>query len=655
MLARLRSISLPNQLALGSFIAVLLIFVVLIVFIEQLFKDKLNGIVTDHQLVETQLIAQRLENQYNMIGDSISLSASGINYDLGRNITGQAGAWKFDGGPFADASYTLASMKKGVKADIAILDTSKSGASVLVTTLGALPKQLSLPEGKKTFTGKWRINNVNYYAHLQPISGKDGLSFALLVPFQTILSSIRDELGQMTFGKKGYVYVTDAGEDKGQLLVHPSESVIGKNVFELFPSAKSAFEEMHRGHEGVVTYTIQVAGQDTAQEESKAIYNHVDGWNWVVTIKTYSAEYQEEINSVLYYVIGICVLAIITLSSILWIHIKSSLKPLVEITNGVQEIGQGNLSYRFTQDRDPSSRNETHQLQLSIQGMRDGLIDLINKVQLSSVELLNAAKAITVANTHLIQSANQSTDTCSQVASAIEQVSASIEEVANSSTEVSEETVSVNQITTQGYNATKQVESTVASLSTSFEHAAQTIQEVESSTENIGNVVNVINAIAEQTNLLALNAAIEAARAGEQGRGFAVVADEVRVLAQRTQQSTEEIQQVVERLQQGSRAAVATMQQGRDQVAKSVKQATDAGELLAKINQSMGIVSEGIANVAASTEEQSVAATQIRGNAEDLRNEALNTLKEAKNSQQESQRINQLAQELQRNLTQFKL
>jgi methyl-accepting chemotaxis protein len=112
---------------------------------------------------------------------------------------------------------------------------------------------------------------------------------------------------------------------------------------------------------------------------------------------------------------------------------------------------------------------------------------------------------------------------------------------------------------------------------------------------------------------------------------------------------------VVERLQQGSRAAVSTMQQGRDQVAKSVKQATDAGELLAKINQSMGIVSEGIANVAASTEEQSVAATQIRGNAEDLRNEALNTLKEAKNSQQESQRINQLAQELQRNLTQFKL
>ncbi|SBS28187.1 Methyl-accepting chemotaxis protein PctB [Marinomonas aquimarina] len=653
MLTRFRSFSLPAQLAMGALFAVVVIFIVLIAAIDFLFQKQLTDVVTDHQLTEIKLVAHELETQYQDIHKSLNRSSNYVDSELSLSIEKQGDNWLWGYTPLAQATTQLNRIKSNVQADIVVMERSEGSYNVLSSTSNDFQGIVDLSTAN--YSGKLRLNEHNYMVHVQPLSNHSGLIFMIALPYSQIMPDMRANLNDITIGKRGYIYVVDNGVDKGKLITHPSESVLGKNVFELFPSARSAFEAMYQSPTGVTTYSIKVAGQDSAVEESKVIFHRVEGFDWVVAIKTYSAEYNEEIMFILLLVMAICAGAATTLAIILWLYIRSSLGPLRDITNGVKEIGEGKLSYRFKDFVSPDSKNETHKLQLSVQSMRDGLIELIEAVQSNSQQLYTSTQNITRSNELLITSATNGTNSCAQVAAAVEQMSASIEEVAQSSTEVSEETVSVNATTEQGYQATKRVEETVANLSTSFENAAKTIKEVETSTENIGSVVNVINEIAEQTNLLALNAAIEAARAGEQGRGFAVVADEVRVLAQRTQQSTEEIKQVVERLQSGSRIAVNTMQQGRDQVANCVEQATFAGGLLSGITKSMDAVSQGITNVAASTEEQSVVATQIRGNAEELHVVANQTFEEAQNSLNESQRINQLAEELQRKLTRFHL
>jgi len=164
-----------------------------------------------------------------------------------------------------------------------------------------------------------------------------------------------------------------------------------------------------------------------------------------------------------------------------------------------------------------------------------------------------------------------------------------------------------------GQKVVNSVTSSIHSLAGEVERAATAIQKLESDTEAIGAILEVIRGIADQTNLLALNAAIEAARAGEQGRGFAVVADEVRTLAQRTQEATKEINNMIARLQEGSKNAVSVMAQGRRQAELSVEQASKAGESLQVITGAIGSISQMNEQIAAAVEQQTAAAEAING------------------------------------------
>jgi len=201
-----------------------------------------------------------------------------------------------------------------------------------------------------------------------------------------------------------------------------------------------------------------------------------------------------------------------------------------------------------------------------------------------------------------------------QAATAMNEMTSTVQEVARNALEASKSANKADDQASLGSQVVQQVIQAINELDKEIETTANVIHTVEEETDNIGSVLDVIRGIAEQTNLLALNAAIEAARAGEQGRGFAVVADEVRTLASRTQQSTQEIQTMIERLQNGVKNAVVAMGKGQEKVKGSVSKAESAGQSLDEINKAVTTITAMNTQIANASEDQSNVAEEINKN-----------------------------------------
>ncbi|EAQ67795.1 methyl-accepting chemotaxis protein [Marinomonas sp. MED121] len=670
--------SLPRQLSVSALLSVVLAISIFLLVVSIVFYKEINQVSDTHQVKEVSLIASQLEARFEAIMQMTHTLSAVLNnefkdIDVNPNKTIKIGS--IDSPLVSLSGETLnLNYKKidqftqatGATATIFVRDgddflrattslKKENGNRAIGTYLGKQhPGYQALISGQ-AYVGKAFLFNKNYMTKYLPLV-KAGKTIAILyigVAYDDILDEINHSLGKLTFGSSGYVFITDTGKNEAQLLLHPS--LAGKNLYQVLPDLKTTFAKMYQDEHGSITYQAKIAGRDQEVENAKAVYQRVEGWNWVVAIKLYSDEYQGIIVSNIIKLGILSAIGALLLSALLWFIIRRSLKPMKEITQGLEQLGKGQLDFRFKALNSRASENEMDLLKRDITAMRDGLIGVITQVRNSSELLIESSHSIDQANHQLKQQSSKNELESLQVASAIDQVATSIEHVANTANEVSEETVNARVVTNHGNDAMIEVKTTVGELANAFTHASDVIQEVEANSKSIGDVVDVINAIAEQTNLLALNAAIEAARAGEQGRGFAVVADEVRVLAQRTQQSTEEIRKVVDSLQQNSQSAVSSMASGSEQVADSVEKASKAGQLLAQIQSSISTVEARMSSVAASTEEQSAASGQIRSSSLEMKTSSSETFTQAEISGQHSQNIKALSQQLQQDLSSFKL
>jgi len=240
-----------------------------------------------------------------------------------------------------------------------------------------------------------------------------------------------------------------------------------------------------------------------------------------------------------------------------------------------------------------------------------------------------------------------------QVATAMNEMSSTVHEVARNAAHAAEATLEAQHAAQAGQQVVNNTITSISEVSSSVDQASEVINKLNDNAGNITSIVEVIRGIADQTNLLALNAAIEAARAGEQGRGFAVVADEVRTLAQRTQTSTQEIQEMVENLQAGSDQAVKMMQEGREKSEVCVQHATDAGEMLNNITHAVSIVSDVNTQIATAAEEQSAVAEEINMNVVNINEAAQGTANDAVRTSEISQQLSEEAYRQQQLVTQF--
>ncbi|WP_442962891.1 methyl-accepting chemotaxis protein [Pseudomonas sp. AM8] len=242
-----------------------------------------------------------------------------------------------------------------------------------------------------------------------------------------------------------------------------------------------------------------------------------------------------------------------------------------------------------------------------------------------------------------------------QVATAVHEMTATAQDVARNATQAAQAASHADQAASQGMRVVHDTSTAIGALAEEIRKAVDVVQTLAKDSEHINIILIVIRGIAEQTNLLALNAAIEAARAGEQGRGFAVVADEVRNLAQKTQKATEEIQTMIQQLQQGTRDVVRVMEDSQNCTNQSVQHAAKAAEALVTITQAVSVINDMNTQIASAAEEQSAVAEDINRNVINIGKVANEVAEGADESTSASAELTKLAEQQRHLINQFKV
>ncbi len=397
-------------------------------------------------------------------------------------------------------------------------------------------------------------------------------------------------INSVDFGGIGHAFLADRN---GQVIVSPDKDQLMKNLKDIYPDAALKVEP------GMQDVTLN--GQDRII--SFAPVEGLPSAQWYIGLsidkdKAYAALSQFRTSAIIAMLIAVAAIA-----GLLGLLIPVLMRPLTTMGRAMQDIaeGEGDLTRRLAVQH----KDEFGELATSFNRFVERIHASISEVS-SATRLVHdlSEKVVHASNASIIGSEEQSMRTNS-VAAAINQLGAATQEIARNAADASQHASGASEQANDGRQVVDDAINAMTALSQKISESCEQIETLNASTDEIGKILDVIKGISQQTNLLALNAAIEAARAGEAGRGFAVVADEVRNLAHRTQESAEEIHRMITSLQVGSREAVYTMNESQVSSEQTVQVANQAGERLASVTQRIGEIDGMNQSVATATEEQS--------------------------------------------------
>ncbi|MBI3599833.1 MAG: methyl-accepting chemotaxis protein [Nitrospinae bacterium] len=348
------------------------------------------------------------------------------------------------------------------------------------------------------------------------------------------------------------------------------------------------------------------------EQECHACHGEEYKFRAILRISTPLKEIEEKIEKNRLFMILISIAMTLIVIGVIWRLIrKNATSPIVGVVNMIRNIAQGDL----TQKVEVVSEDEIGELSENVNKMVDDMNNALSQVIVTTGKVSSSANDLSNSSSQIVSGAKDQSEKTASVATSMEEMSATITEVAKNSGEASGSAKSAKDMAVKGGEVVKKTIQGMEKIAVSVEKSANTIKVLGKSSEQIGEIVKTIDDIADQTNLLALNAAIEAARAGEQGRGFAVVADEVRKLAERTTKATKEIADMIKVIQEDTKNAVSSMEEGTKEVKSGVALANEAGRSLDQIVEVVKKVSDMIAHIATAVEEQSASKAEVSSSA----------------------------------------
>lgn len=460
-------------------------------------------------------------------------------------------------------------------------------------------------------------------------------------------------ISAMRFDGDNYIFV---GDSDGVQLASGVLSLLGKNILGLKDSEGKFFvQELYqvaRNGGGFVDYSWK--NPDSEKLDPKTSYALMfQPWGWMIgsgmnMVALQADMHRSEVASA-GYAIGILAVLSITIG----FFIKTITSPIKRTVRAMQTLskGEGDLTQRLPEEGSKELvllSRYFNQFVASVQGIMLSISDAGSQVSSAANQLSNSVH-------HIDDSLNQQQSDVDMLATAMTEMLATVEEVAARTVEANDASRLAAQEANHSHKIIDKNVQEANELAEQIQSASQVVQKLASDARNVDTVLEVIRGVAEQTNLLALNAAIEAARAGEQGRGFAVVADEVRSLSLRTHESTLEIQNIVEKLQVGAENVVKVMDQGTAKATNASELSSQAGEALNKINKEVHTIEEMNQHIATAAEEQTVTVNDINRNVVSLSDMASTVSGESNQMASSSKELGRVSDDLMAMINRFKL
>ncbi|MES2819969.1 MAG: methyl-accepting chemotaxis protein [Pseudomonadota bacterium] len=462
-------------------------------------------------------------------------------------------------------------------------------------------------------------------------------------------------IGGLRYGQGEYFWINDLTPT---MIMHPiNAKLVGQDLSGYKdPDGKALFNEFVRVAKAQGAGSVDYRWPKPGASDPVPKVSYVElfqPWGWILGSGVYLDDLQVEFREQALRALGIALGIALLMTLLVTLISRSIVRPLRDSVDAMANIasGEGDL----TRTLDTQGRDELAELARHFNAFTAKLRQVIGQSLQAAATLTQSAQALGGSATQAQQHSQQQAQQMELVATAINQITQGVQDVAKNAEQASSEVHTAEHQAQQGQKNIDTSLQQIAHLSGTIDKAVDVIEKLAGESTQIGGVLEVIRSIAEQTNLLALNAAIEAARAGEQGRGFAVVADEVRLLAQRTQQSTAEIHSMIERLQSNSEAAVKVINDSSQASQLTVEQARQAGESLVLISRSLRNLTGLNASIASATLQQAHVVEHINQNVTQAAGLAHDNAREAEQSSGASQLLNTLAIELNGLLGQFRV